>query len=132
MNTELISKINEVVRIPRDPGDFPEHEDAPGLYMGNWENEHGECGSTRCIAGWGINLTTGKPVFAYEDGELGLHPATTALAARLGVNLRQTSSQIIEDTADRLLELDGNTSVLYTNESTALAWLEEHSRPEVG
>lgn len=131
MNTELIAKINEVVRIPGDPGAFVELEEAPGLSMGTWESAEGRCGSTRCIAGWGINLTTGKPVFIVEDGGLVLHPATIALAREHGVDLRQSSSHIIEDIADRLLGLDGNVSVLYTSEATALAWLVQHSRPEV-
>lgn len=44
-----------------------------------------ECGSTRCIAGWAVHLTTGEPVFSENNGWRGLHPATRELARRYGL-----------------------------------------------
>jgi len=45
--------------------------------QGTWE-----CGTSRCVAGWAIHLTTGQPVYA----TIGLHPATRELAERHDVH----------------------------------------------
>lgn len=51
MNIELFRKIDEVI------------QNAPEMhYQGTWESAN-ECGTTRCIAGWAVALTTGAPLF---------------------------------------------------------------------
>ena len=51
MNIELFRKIDEVI------------QNAPEMhYQGTWESAN-ECGTTRCIDGWAVALTTGAPLF---------------------------------------------------------------------
>lgn len=51
MNIELFRKIDEVIQ------NAPEKH-----YQGAWESAN-KCGTTRCIAGWAVALTTGAPLF---------------------------------------------------------------------
>lgn len=71
VNRELFQKIHEVITL------HPEQHD-----QGTWEESDPTCGTTRCVAGWAVTLTTGKPV--YGKGEA-LHPATLALGKRPGI-----------------------------------------------
>ncbi|QMP84435.1 hypothetical protein HUN42_00057 [Streptomyces phage Dagobah] len=71
VNRELFQKIHEVITL------HPEQHD-----QSVWEEPDPTCGTTRCVAGWAITLTTGKPV--YGKGYV-LHPATLALGKRPGV-----------------------------------------------
>lgn len=137
MNTELITKIRDIIRVedgaPKRGNYIPGVEGAPGLYMGTWE-ESSDCGTTRCIAGWAINLETGHPVFIdRNDDEAVLHPETIALARRLGVKVVDSgmdTSIIIEKVGKSLLGLEDG-SIFYASDSTAVEWLEEHSNQEV-
>jgi len=66
-NRELFQKIHEQISA---------HPDTH--YQGSWETG---CGTTRCVAGWAIHLTTGAPVFG-SDGRVSAQ--TRALAAEYG------------------------------------------------
>jgi len=56
------------------------------LDMANWEAQGDPvCGTTRCLAGWAVNLTTGAPLYTWRKREgwseiVDLSPETTALA----------------------------------------------------
>lgn len=93
MNTELFKKIDDI--ISADPGK---------LWMPTWESRTlGYCGTTRCVAGWAVYLTTGEPLYDGDD----VSPATKDLlqtygsphipdftkigAALLGLNLQDAS-----------------------------------------
>lgn len=65
LNIRLFQKIHAQIE------SFPESHN-----QGSWE-----CGTSRCVAGWAVHLTTGQPVYA----TIGLHPATRELAGELGV-----------------------------------------------
>lgn len=71
MNTELFKKIDDIISVR--PTEFD---------MDSWENGDG-CGTTRCAAGWAINLTTNQPLY---DSNNNLHQSVYDLAARLGVD----------------------------------------------
>lgn len=72
MNQELFRRVHNVTA------------SLPGsLFMDSWEEgSQSQCGTTRCLAGWAVHLTTGQPLYT-PDGEL--HPSVFELAARLGV-----------------------------------------------
>ena len=72
MNQELFRRIHNITAA------------LPGsLWMDSWEGGgQSQCGTTRCLAGWAVHLTTGQPLYT-PDGEL--HPSVLELAARLGV-----------------------------------------------
>lgn len=67
MNVELLKRINDVVKL--DPESFD---------MNAWE---GYCGTTRCVAGWAVYLTTGEPL--YRGG--GWADSLCDLAVELGL-----------------------------------------------
>lgn len=71
-NMELFKQINEVISAR------PEEHD-----QSTFESEQ-SCGTTRCVAGWAISLTTGTPVFG-DTYPTTLHPEVAALEERLGV-----------------------------------------------
>lgn len=102
MNTELFQKIHEVISPRPDL-----------LRMHDWESidGSGECGTTRCIAGWAVHLTTGEPLFhLVPDGD-GLemeHPSVLALSDRLG--LGPLDRRNFEMIGARLLGLDTDTA----------------------
>ena len=71
MNTELFRKIDAIIKLT------PEK-----MEMCSWaSNEERSCGTTRCVAGWAVHLTTGQPLFD-DDNE---HPSVRELADSLGV-----------------------------------------------
>lgn len=71
MNQELFKRIHNVTA------------GAPGsLFMDSWEGGETACGTTRCLAGWAVHLTTGQPL--YTPGGA-LHPSVYDLAQELGV-----------------------------------------------
>jgi hypothetical protein len=73
-NTELFRKIHEI--ISTQPRKF---------CMSFWEDPT-DCGTTRCVAGWAVHLTTGEPLYANnETFSIDHHPAVIRLAGRLGV-----------------------------------------------
>jgi hypothetical protein len=58
LNTELFKKIHEVVSAN------PQRHD-----QATWEGQSvGDCGTTRCVAGWAVHLATGQKVFRWESG----------------------------------------------------------------
>lgn len=73
MNTELFKKIHEVISV--QPGKFD---------MEYWEDRDadGGCGTTRCVAGWAIYLTTNRSL---TDDSGARSQSTYDLADRLGV-----------------------------------------------
>lgn len=84
MNTALFGQINDIIAAePRK------------LSMDSWEGS--PCGTTRCMAGWAVHLTTGKPL--YDDGGEH-HPSVRELAERLGVD------DDFEEIGAALLDLD--------------------------
>lgn len=87
MNRELFQKIDKVFT------EHPEWHD-----QSSWESR---CGTTRCVAGWAIHLTTGKPLYTAPDGAT-RHPSVSAMARRLGLPARVSLS----DLGAELLGLD--------------------------
>jgi hypothetical protein len=86
-NTELFRKIHEVISA-----------DPMKLEMTNWERrpidayrepdstiEQDLCGTTRCVAGWAVALTTGTPLFVNFGG--GRHPAVKELFQERGLEV---------------------------------------------
>ncbi len=74
MNQELFKKIDGIIT------------PAPELlHMDSWEEDN-VCGTTRCITGWAIYLTTGAPLYGRDGHQSG---ATLALARRLGVEVKE-------------------------------------------
>lgn len=69
MNTELFKKIDDTIQA--QPGSFD---------MSGWEST--ACGTTRCMAGWAIHYTTGRPL-RRAPGRT--HPSVIRLAAELDV-----------------------------------------------
>jgi len=86
MNTELFSKIDEVIQ------NTPERH-----YQGTWESVN-ECGTTRCIAGWAVHLTTGTPVYDR-------HGDPTRESAQLASSLGVSDPWHISAVAQRLLDI---------------------------
>jgi hypothetical protein len=125
VNRELFQKIHDVISV------------SPGrLDMTSWEDSEGYCGTTRCIAGWAIHLTTGKPLFAEGlDGYPALHESVARLAGDAGINpAAHSMSQVIQEVAANLLALPADTEVypvFHTTNERALEWLDAHSSPEV-
>lgn len=73
MNRELFKKIDDIIT-----------PDPAKLDMGSWEDSTPECGTTRCIGGWAITLTTGEPLYVRTEGGLyRQHPSVIELAKRL-------------------------------------------------
>lgn len=75
MNTELFQQIHDIITAQ------PE-----GFNMDAWEYTN-SCGTTRCVAGWAVHLTTGEPLFAVDaSGFTNIHPSVEALADELDVD----------------------------------------------
>jgi hypothetical protein len=77
LNTELFKKIHEVVSAN------PQRHD-----QATWEGQSvGDCGTTRCVAGWAVHLATGQKVFRWESGvpNVLLSGATVRLAREHGI-----------------------------------------------
>jgi len=113
VNRELFQKINEVIETPEGvlSGNFA---------MDTWEDGHAECGTTRCVAGWAIHLTTNAPLHAGT----GFHPSVTRLAESMG--LQQVD---FEEMGARLLDLTKSDRWLfYTDVLTAADFVRRAAR----
>jgi hypothetical protein len=89
MNTELFQQIHDIITTRPEAFD-----------MATWEYTK-SCGTTRCVAGWAVHLTTGEPLFAVDaSGFSNLHPSVEALAEDLGVEAD------IQPVAGKLLGLE--------------------------
>lgn len=88
MNQELFKQIHDT--ISTKPEQFG---------MSDWEftNYANECGTTRCVAGWAIHLTTGQPLYKRNGDK---HESFRELADRLGLE------PDVETVGATLLELD--------------------------
>lgn len=97
LNIPLFRKIHAQIE------SFPESHN-----QGSWE-----CGTSRCVAGWAVHLTTGQPVYA----TIGLHSATRKLVEELDV--RDTGS--IPAVARRLLGITADEAgrLFYADEAQA-------------
>lgn len=82
MNVELFKKVKAAI-------------ETEGLEMSTWERKSEQasgCKTTRCLAGWGIALTTNAPVYTWRQSSGGWHenldvsPETHQLALSLGVS----------------------------------------------
>ncbi len=106
MNTELFKKIDDI--ISADPGK---------LEMATWE---GFCGTTRCVAGWAVYLTTGEPLYDGDEvssatkgllqryGSSSISDFTKTGAALLGLNLQDAEELFLAssgETAARFVHL---------------------------
>lgn len=92
-NRELFQKIHDVISVRPD-----EH------LQSTWEWGSGTCGTVRCVGGWAIHLTTGKPVYA-DGGSATLRPETVDLARHHGIP-PNSGDQLIRALAQKLLGLD--------------------------
>lgn len=103
MNTVLFGQIDDIVQAePRS------------LNMDSWEGS--PCGTSRCMAGWAVHLTTGKPLYG-TDGNY--HPSVRELAKQLGVE------DDFEVLGAALLELDPDDAavVFYVDNETAAEFI---------
>lgn len=121
-NTELFKQINEVISTRPKEHDQATYE--------SWQS----CGTTRCVAGWAISLTTGTPVF---DGTLRitLHPEVAALEERLGVqrDVGEDDVDVVPAIAQELLGLTDQQAhqLFYTfNQDTAQRLVREYAEAE--
>lgn len=111
MNRELFKKIDDIIT-----------PDPAKLDMGSWEDSTPECGTTRCIGGWAITLTTGEPL--YVRTEVGLyrqHPSVIELARRLGTTVWGLAEGSYEEAnipklAARLLDIPSSHRTLFYSE----------------
>lgn len=94
VNRELFQKIHDVISVRP-----AEHDQT------DWEWDGGSCGTTRCVAGWAVHLTTGEPLYAGGVG-ITLRPETVDLALGHGVDGEADVNKLIPVTAQRLLGLD--------------------------
>lgn len=77
INTELFAKVRDVIK------DQPDQHD-----QSTWESVLTEsCGTTRCVAGWAIHLTTGEKVVHWEPGLpfIEASPSVRTLAAERNI-----------------------------------------------
>ncbi len=121
-NTELFKKINEVISTR------PEEHD-----QGTYESGR-SCGTTRCVAGWAISLTTGTPVFG-GTYPITLHPEVAALEERLGVqrDWGEDDVDVVPAIAQELLGLTEQQAhqLFYTfNQDTARRLVREYAEVE--
>ena len=113
MNTELFAKIRDMIR------EHPEQHDQSA-----WESQPvDECGTTRCVAGWAVALTTGLPVYSWQPGEeIRLSDATLRLAHEKGVYVEDLGDNgVVPALAARLLSLTPNEagSLFYSEDERA-------------
>jgi hypothetical protein len=94
-NTELFRKVRDVIAQHPDQFDMNVWEDRYGQTLSSDE----ACGTTRCVAGWAIHLTTGEPLFDIVDGT---HPSVTELSERLGVSedFGELAAELLEITEE--------------------------------
>jgi hypothetical protein len=80
VNRELFQKIHDI--IAAQTAERRVH------YQQTWESQ-GSCGTTRCVAGWAIHLTTGEPVFVHDSAitpPAHLSPSLVELARTRGIS----------------------------------------------
>ena len=105
LNTELFKKIHEVVSAN------PQRHD-----QGTWESvltQDGtsflpECGTTRCVAGWAVHLTTGQKLFHWEPGmpSVILSDSTIRLAQEHGIPIESIDDLgVVPNVASKMLGL---------------------------
>lgn len=102
-NRELFQKIHDIIDAKPDV-----------LAMDSWENRGADCGTTRCVAGWAISLTTQTEL---ADGYR-FHSAVLALAEEYGIPIPGMPYPAL---ARRLLGLSADEAgcLFYTDEETA-------------
>lgn len=103
-NRELFQKIHDVIDAQPDV-----------LEMDSWEDRYADCGTTRCVAGWAISLTTQTGL---SEGWR-FNPAVLALAEKHGVGLEYGSPY--PKLARKLLGLsrDEGAALFHTDNETA-------------
>lgn len=114
MNTELFRKVDDIIGADREK-----------LDMGTWEDNHPSCGTTRCIAGWGIHLTIGGPLY---DERWDATPEVLALAEQHGVHIAHEgsvhASVDMEELGAKLFDLSPNERIVfYSDSDTALQFV---------
>lgn len=104
-NRELFQKIHLVIDVQPD-----------ALEMDSWENREADCGTTRCVAGWAVSLTTQTDL---ADGYR-FNPAVLALAEEYGISLPDVGVPY-SALARKLLGLSRDESgyLFYTSNETA-------------
>ena len=114
MNIELFKKVK---------AQFDAEE--ASLHMANWEAQGDPvCGTTRCLAGWGISLTTNAPLYTWRETGgwsqiVDLSPETVALADQRGLN------HDIPQIAGHLLGLTAHEeNVFYMDEGTVFEFID--------
>lgn len=113
MNRELFKKIDDIIT-----------PDPAKLDMGSWEEwaDDPECSTTRCIGGWAVTLTTGKPLYVRtEAGLYRQHPSVIELARRLGTTVWGLAEGSYEEAnipklAARLLDIPSSHRTLFYSE----------------
>lgn len=78
MNRELFQKIHDIIGA----------QDSWAHNQQTWESQ-GSCGTTRCVAGWAIHLTTDAPVFIHDPAvtpPAHLSPELVELARTRGIS----------------------------------------------
>lgn len=108
---------------------YEQIKDPAKLDMGSWEGTS-VCGTTRCVAGWAVHLTTGEPIMG-NGATLSYtwHPSVEALSRRLLGDARYSLSRI----GGALLGLDRDqASVLfYSQNEEALAVVKAFAEEKV-
>lgn len=103
MNQELFKKVHDVISAtPRD------------LEMSTWEEPENQCGTTRCVAGWAIFLTTGKPLYTPESNYMRMDPSVLELA---GPTVTRDQDVKFEQIGADLLDLQFNECWLFYADS---------------
>jgi hypothetical protein len=98
INHELFREIHDVISV------HPEWH-----LQSTWEWAGAACGTSRCVAGWAIHLTTGAPVYADQISAI-LHSKTVALAREHGVAKESWGEDLVPATAQKLLGIDGEAA----------------------
>lgn len=117
LNRELFKKIHDVISVEPDKFRMSDWEDSRHIL--DFEGVTPVCGTTRCIAGWAINLTTDAPI--YLNGEHS--PETIALAREKGARVTEDDdceSVDLEELGGILLGLDNSQrGIFYSGDQTA-------------
>lgn len=114
MNTELFRKVDDVIGRNRKK-----------LKMDTWEDNHPSCGTTRCVAGWGIHLTIGAPLY---DEQWNATPELLALAEQHDVHIAHHGSTYasvdVEGLGAKVFGLDDRErKVFYADSDVALRFV---------
>lgn len=110
MNTELFRKVDDIIGVDRKK-----------LKMDTWEDNHPSCGTTRCVAGWGIHLTIGGPLY---DEQWNASPELRALAEQHDVYVSPAGHVEMEDLGAKVFGLgDRERRVFYSDSDVALRFV---------